>query len=119
MRIKAFEESAKTYFTKFFEAFAASDKKTMKDNLAPFFVKPDELHSFVSEPYTKYEDKPADQWNNTFHSLVDEGGYYCNAIPNASDAAILDPERILKDQLSETPGGQIVEFSNLVDNKTI
>ena len=91
----------------------------MKDNLAPFFQKPDELHSFVAEPHAKFEDKPADQWNAAFHSLVDEGGYYCNAIPNASDAAMIEPERILKDQLSDSPGGQIVEFSNLVDGKTI
>lgn len=28
---------AKTFFEKFAEAFAKSDKKTMKDNLLPFF----------------------------------------------------------------------------------
>ena len=91
----------------------------MKENITPFFSKPDELASFVQEPYTKYEDKPADQWNDTFHKLVDEGGYYCNALPNSSDAAILEVDRILTSQLGDTPGGQIVEFSNLVDNKTI
>lgn len=91
----------------------------MKDNLAPFFQKPEDLASLVSGPYPEYGDKTPDQWNDTFHKLVDEGGYYCNAIPNASDAAIINPDRILVDQLSESAGGQIVEFSNLVDNKTI
>mmetsp|Transcript_16598 Transcript_16598/g.14493 ORF Transcript_16598/g.14493 Transcript_16598/m.14493 type:complete len:204 (-) Transcript_16598:96-707(-) len=118
LKIKSYEESAKGYFTKFFEAFEVSDKKTMKENITPFFVKPDELASLVQEPYPKYEDKPADQWNDTFHKLVNEGGN-CNAIADASEATIIEPERILSDQLSDSPGGQIVEFSNLVEGKTI
>ena len=117
--MKSFEESAKTYFDKFFEAFAASDKKTMKENISPFFSKPDELATFVQEPYAKYDDKPADQWNDSFHKLIDDGGYYCSALSNASEAAIIEVERILVDQLGDNIGGQIVEFSKLVEDKTI
>lgn len=119
IRIKEFEVSATEYFKKFFAAFSASDKKTMKDNLAPFFARPEELPTFVREPYTKYEDKPADQWNDVFHKIVDASNYYCNALANPHDAKIIDPERILADQLNDSPGGQIVEFSNRLDNKTL
>jgi hypothetical protein len=91
----------------------------MKDNLAPFFNKPEELASLIQDPYPEFNDKPADQWNEAFHKLVDEGDYHCKAIPNATDAAIIEHERILIDQLSESPGGQIVEFSKFVDSKTI
>jgi len=119
LKITAFEDSAVEYFTKFFEAFSISDKKTMKENMAPFFIKPEELANYVKEPYTKYEEKPADQWKDAFHKLIDEGGYYRCAIKSAEDSAILEPERILAAQLSDTTGGQIVEFSKLVDNKTI
>lgn len=119
LKIKEYERNATDYFKKFFEAFSASDKKTMKENLSPFFVKPEELQNYVKEPYPKYEEKPADQWNDVFHKLIDEGDHYCNALTKPSDATIIDEERILVDQLGESPGGQVVEFSHKVDTKTI
>ena len=119
LRIKEYQDSAKGYFEKFFEAFNGSDKKTMKDNLSPFFTQPEELSSYVAEPYTKYEDKPADQWNDIFHKIVDGDDSECHALARNSDATVIDPERLLVDQLGETPGGQIVELSKAVDGKTL
>ncbi|CAI2374964.1 unnamed protein product [Moneuplotes crassus] len=119
IKVKSFEESARSYFDKFFEAFNGSDKKTMKDNMAPFFIKPEELGTFVQEPYAKFEDKPADQWNEAFHKLIDGDGFTPSALTIASGATLIDPERILAEQLSDSPGGQIVEFSKQVEAKTI
>jgi hypothetical protein len=119
LKIAAFEKSSEKYFQKFFEAYVSSDKKTMKDNLTPFFARPEELPTYVLEPFTKYEEKSADQWNDIFHKLIDDGGCYKKALANAEDSIILSHERIKAQQLAENPGGQIVEFSKLVDTKTI
>lgn len=119
LRIKEFEDSASVYFKKFFDAFEASDKKTMKDNLAPFFTRPDELLNFVSDPFPKYEDKPADQWNDAFRKLVGTGDCECHALARTSDAKIIKHERLLVDQLNEAPGGQIVEFFRKLEPKSI
>lgn len=118
LRMQEYQNSASSYFTKFFEAFAGSDKKTMKDNMAPFFIKPEELATFVAEPYPKYEEKPADQWNDAFHKLVESDNSECHALARNSDASVIDPERLLVDQLGETTGGQVVEFTSEVEGKT-
>lgn len=119
IKMKEYENNATQYFHKFFEAFAASDKKTMKDNLAPFFTVTDELASYVAEPYPKYEDKPGDQWNDAFHKLIDDQEHSGSALAKKDDVSLFDPERLLVDQLNESPGGQIVEFSREVEGKTI
>lgn len=51
--MKAYEEKAKEFFVHFTEAFSKSDKKTYKDNLAPFFATADPVNEFVAEPYPK------------------------------------------------------------------
>lgn len=55
-------ESAQSFFKKWEQTFSASDKKTFKENLAPFFSAPDEVKQFVKEPYPKYEDRVPDKW---------------------------------------------------------
>lgn len=40
-KMKLYEEKAREFFTRFQEAFAKSDKKTFKENLAPSFALPD------------------------------------------------------------------------------
>jgi hypothetical protein len=37
------------------EALAKSDKKTLKDNMAPFFVAGDAMKEFVKDPYSKVD----------------------------------------------------------------
>ena len=49
LRIQEYQESAFTFFKKFSDAFAVSDKKTMKENLSPFFIRPEELSNYASE----------------------------------------------------------------------
>lgn len=37
------------------DAIAKSDKKTLKDNLSPFFANADNLKELVKEPYSKFD----------------------------------------------------------------
>ncbi len=55
-------KSVLTFFAKFQQSFAASDKKTFKENLLPFFAVQDEIQLYVKEPYTKYEERPPEKW---------------------------------------------------------
>jgi hypothetical protein len=50
-------ENCKTYFQRFQEAFAKSDKKTFKENLLPFFSAGDDIKLLIKEPYPKFEEK--------------------------------------------------------------
>ena len=57
------------FFVSFSEAFAKSDKKTFKDNLSPFFATADTCIDYVAEPYTKYEERLPDRWNEVFKTM--------------------------------------------------
>lgn len=50
------------FFNKFEQAFASSDKKTMKENLSQFFAIQDEVKLYVQEPYPKYEERKPEEW---------------------------------------------------------
>ena len=51
-----------TFFTKFEQTFATSDKKTYKENLSQFFAIQDEVKLYVQDPYPKYEEKKPEEW---------------------------------------------------------
>lgn len=118
LRKKLHEETAVSFFKKFFNAFQNSDKKTMKDNLAPWFARPEELSSYYKDPYPKYEDRTPDAWNDVFHKIIDGDEYNCSASSGPGDVKFIDPQRILIEQLTDAHGGQIVEFWNKVETKT-
>ncbi len=40
------------WFADFFETFSKSDKKTYKENLAPYFATEEECRQYVHTPYT-------------------------------------------------------------------
>lgn len=66
-----FEKKAVIYFQQFFEVFDKSDKKTMKDNISPFFTHTEVIQQQVSEPFPLFTDKAPDKWNEAFHNLID------------------------------------------------
>ena len=92
-RIETYKVRGATFFTNFADAFAKSDKKTFKDNLSPFFASADTCIDFVQEPYTKYEERPVDKWNEIFKSMQ-ENGNMC-VLAAKEDSHILDPSVIL------------------------
>ena len=66
---KEYQIKAKSFFVTFAEAFAKSDKKTFKDNLAPLFATADTCIDFIAEPYVKYEERAPDKWNELIKSV--------------------------------------------------
>jgi hypothetical protein len=61
-------QSSLTFFGRFQEAFAKSDKKTMKENLLPFFATSEEIKLYVKDPYPKYEDRVPEKWYTDYLS---------------------------------------------------
>lgn len=43
--------NALTFFPRFQESFAKSDKKTFKENLLPYFATQEDIKNYVKEPY--------------------------------------------------------------------
>jgi hypothetical protein len=73
-KIKIYEEQVKEFFVKFQEKFAASDKKTFKENLAPFFATPETAAEFIAnETFSKYEEKAPDKWNEQLKQIYNDG----------------------------------------------
>lgn len=95
----------------FVDAFGKSDKKTFKDNLSPFFGSTDNCLDYINvEAYPKFEDKPADKWNEIIKAMLDEEPTHTfKALSNKDESTMLAPDQILVDQLKSKPGGQLVE----------
>lgn len=51
------------------EIFGKSDKKSYKDNLGMFFASVETNIDYVNEPYTKYEERPPDKWNDIIKAI--------------------------------------------------
>ena len=110
-KINQYQEKSKGFVEQFTEAFAKSDKKTFKDNLSPYFGSADNCLDFINvENFPKFEDKPADKWNEIVKGMLDEvPTHKFKALSNKEDSTMLTPEQVLVDQLKSKPGGQLVE----------
>lgn len=111
-KIAEYEKKARVFSDQFQEAFGKSDKKTFKDNLAPFFGTTETCVDYVNlEAFPKFEDKPADKWNELFKGMTAEDAptHKFRALSQKDDGTLLTPEQVLVDQLKSKPGGQLVE----------
>ena len=81
----------------FTEAFAKSYKKTFKDNLSPFFGSADNCIDYINaENFPKFEDKPADKWNEIVKGMCDEvPTHKFKALSTKEDSTMLAPEAML------------------------
>jgi len=104
-RVNAYKDKALTFFARFAESFAKSDKKTFKENLMPFFANAD-MAEYVKEPYAKYEDKPPDKWNEFFNAMK-QG--QMRVLTSRDEAKLLKIESIVVEQMRSKIGGQLVE----------
>ena len=92
-RVDEYKKKALDFFVNFAEAFAKSDKKTFKDNLSPFFATADTCIDFVAEPYTKYEERLPDRWNEVFKIMQEQGEM--KVLCSREDSTMLDVSAIL------------------------
>eukprot|EP01017_Pseudomicrothorax_dubius_P043936 TRINITY_DN7385_c0_g1_i1.p1 TRINITY_DN7385_c0_g1~~TRINITY_DN7385_c0_g1_i1.p1 ORF type:complete len:297 (+),score=90.66 TRINITY_DN7385_c0_g1_i1:313-1203(+) len=108
--------NARNFFTKFEQAYANSDKRTYKENLAPFFAGgQDEIKQFYKEPYPKYEERKPEQWLELI-SLM-KAYTIANVLRHKLDAKVVDPNNILCPQFAEQ--GQIVEFTRTLPDLSL
>lgn len=120
-KISAFELKARCFFTQFDEAFAKSDKKTFKDNLAPFFGNSETCIDYVNlETFPKFEDRAADKWNEVVKGIYEDQEHtVMKALSQKDDASMIPHEAVLVEQLKSKPGGQLVEVTGTVADKSI
>ena len=116
-RVEEYKTKAGTFFTAFIEVFAKSDKKTYKDNLSGFFATAETCIDYVHEPYTKYEERIPDKWNEIFKAIQECGEV--TVICQIPDSKVLDPSLILVEQMRTKLGGQIIEIEVPVADKTV
>lgn len=116
-KMKEYQVKAKNFFIGFSEAFAKSDKKTFKDNLGPFFATADVCIDFVAEPYSKYEERAPDKWNELIKAVYQDGSVALRVLKVKEDATVLKGESILVEQMRQKKGGQVVELEATVADK--
>jgi len=72
-KVAEFERKAKTIVEEFGEAFAKSDKKTVKDNLGPCLATTENCVDYVNvEAFAKFEDKKPEDWDKMLKETVAE-----------------------------------------------
>jgi hypothetical protein len=91
-KVIAYQQKALSFFTLFAEAFAKSDKKTIKDNLAPFFATPETCIDYVAEPYARYDERPPDKWNELLKAVYNEGEVKVKPLKTREDSTIIKSE---------------------------
>lgn len=96
-KIIQFQENAKGFVEQFCEKFASADKKTYKDHLSPFFGNSENCIDYVNvEAFPKFEDRPADKWNEIIRAMTDESATHVfKALSQKDESTILTPEQIL------------------------
>jgi hypothetical protein len=108
--------NAKNWVAKFEASFLASDKKTFKENLTPYFAgNQEEIKQYYKDPYPKYEERKPEQWGEIITHIKNHTT--ANVLRHKLDAKVVDPNNVLCPQFSEN--GQIVEFVKDLPDKKI
>ena len=80
--------------------------------MTPFFGNTDTSIDYVNvENFPKFEDKPADKWNELIQGAFDSAEKVVKALSQKEDGVLIQPENILADQLKSKAGGQLVEMT--------
>lgn len=109
------EKAARSFLTQFKTAFEGSDKKTLKENMLPFFPNSclEDLRSHLREPFVKYEERKPEAWNDLINFISDN--FQINILQKNSSSRFIDPANILAPQFKGL--GQIVEFDRVIDER--
>lgn len=92
-RVEEYKTKASTFINGFIEVFAKSDKKTYKDNLGGFFATAETCIDYIAEPYTKYEERVPDKWNEIFKAVQEAGDL--RVLTSVGDSTVLQASAIL------------------------
>lgn len=139
-KIEKMKEFPMVYFRLWEETFAKADKKTIKEQLAPFFAKPDTMGKYVNLPYPKFEEKTPEKWNDAFRWAFGQlpkapvpgkapdpkeinapkVTITVNVPKDESELVFLDKECLLTLQVQEDlTSGQVLEVITTLDQRKI
>lgn len=80
--------------------------------MTPFFGNTETCIDYVNvENFPKFEDKPADKWNELIAGANESAEKVVKALSQKEDGVLIQPENILVDQLKSKAGGQLVEVT--------
>ena len=97
-KILAFEQKGLQFFTQFTETFAASDKKTFKENLLVFFGTNDTCMDFLNlEVYPKFEDRTPDKWNELIKGVNEAPDKEVKALGQKDESTLIPHDHIVID----------------------
>jgi len=116
-RVQDYKTKASSFFNSFCEMFGKSDKKTFKDNLGVFFASVETCIDYVNEPYTKYEERVPDKWNDIVKAIMETGDL--KVLTSKDEATALQSSAILVEQMRSKVGGQLIEVEVTVADKVI
>lgn len=94
-KLAGFQDKVGSFVTQFCDTFANSDKKSYKENLGPFFGSIETCVDYVNlEAFPKFEDKPADKWNDIFRGLTAPEGptHTLKALAQKDEATLIQPD---------------------------
>ncbi len=117
-KVFEYQIKARNFFTDFLNAFALSEKKkNLKEVLSAYFASPDSCIDFVQEPYSKFEERSPEKWNELLRASFNDGKMNLRVLKIRGDSTVLKQEAILVDQLRVKKGGQLVEFKCSLNDK--
>jgi len=126
-------EEIKKYNTNFIDSwentFSTSDKKTIKDNLIPYFATEENMGKYFKENYPKFEERTPDKWNDALKFVFNrmtggkggdvKGEMKINVPKTSEDLLFLNKEGMLTKQIQEDlSSGQVMEITTKLDNRT-
>ena len=116
-RIEEYKNKVRSFFANFLDTFSKSDKKTYKENLGGFFATAENCIDFVAEPYTKYEERLPDKWNEVVTAASENAEM--RVLAAKEEASTIPAASILVEQMRSKVGGQIVEIDVTVAEKVV
>ncbi|CAG9314971.1 unnamed protein product [Blepharisma stoltei] len=123
-RLKAeYEEERKVFALKkigsgliaeFKKAFSG-EKKTWKEQFTKNLVGiPEDVDKFVAEPYSRWEERTGDKWNDLLNQLLEVEPH---VLKSKEETRVLSDQRVFANQLQGP--GQVLEFKRQIDNRKI
>ena len=128
-KIEEIKKCSVNFIDSWENTFASSDKKTIKDNLAPFFGNEENMGKYFKENYPKFEERTPDKWNDALKFVFNrmtggkggdvKGDMNINVPKTNEDLLFLNKEGMLTKQIQEDlSSGQVIEITTKLDNRT-
>ena len=137
-KIEKMKEIPMEIFKLWEDTFSKCDKKTIKDQLSPFFAKAETMGQYIQETFPKFEDKTPDKWNEAFRWAFGQSAKAAapgkgldpkdapkvnitiNVPRDGNDLLFMNKEGLLTKQVQEDlSNGQVIEILSVLEPRKI